>query len=120
MDHLDPEKKFISHRLYRQHCTLEKGYYLKDLRVVNRRPQDIVLVDNSPYCHLLQPENAVPMLPYYHYARDQELCSLLDFLKVAIEAEDMRTVVLSTFCWDKLIEEQGDARRLFFKHVAKE
>lgn len=37
LDHLDPEHKMIAHRLYRQHCTLEKGYFLKDLRVVNRK-----------------------------------------------------------------------------------
>ena len=37
LDYLDPEKKFFSHRLYRNHCTLEKGYYTKDLRVVNRK-----------------------------------------------------------------------------------
>ena len=37
LDKLDPEKKFFSHRLYRNHCTLEKGYYTKDLRVVNRK-----------------------------------------------------------------------------------
>jgi CTD small phosphatase-like protein 2 len=55
LDYLDPEKRWISHRLYRQHCKLERGYFLKDLRVVNRRLQEAVLVDNSPYCHLLQP-----------------------------------------------------------------
>ena len=36
LDYLDPEKKLIEHRLYRNHCTLEKGFYVKDLRVVNR------------------------------------------------------------------------------------
>jgi TFIIF-interacting CTD phosphatase-like protein len=49
--------------------------------VANRRLQDAVLVDNSPYCHLLQPENAVPIVPFYHYARDNELETLLDFLR---------------------------------------
>jgi len=70
LDHLDPDKKLISHRLYRQHCTLEKGFYLKDLRVINRKLEDVVLVDNSPYCHILQPQNAIPIVPFYHFAKD--------------------------------------------------
>lgn len=73
LDYLDPEKKYLSHRLYRHHCTLEKGYYLKDLRVVNRKLSEAVLVDNSPYCHLLQPENGIPMIPFYHFNKDREL-----------------------------------------------
>lgn len=36
LDYLDPGKKLFSYRLYRNHCTLEKGFYIKDLRVVNR------------------------------------------------------------------------------------
>ncbi len=38
LDYLDPEKKYISHRLYRQHCTPSKGFFLKDLRIVTNRP----------------------------------------------------------------------------------
>lgn len=55
LDHLDPNRKFFSHRLYRQHCTLEKGFYTKDLRSVNRRLEDSVLVDNSGFSFMLQP-----------------------------------------------------------------
>jgi hypothetical protein len=78
------------------------------------------LVDNSPYCHILQPENAIPIIPFYHYTRDRELETLLEYLKTLVNAEDTRTVILNTFFWDKLVEESGDARRLFFKYCAKE
>lgn len=71
LNHLDPHKKIFAHRLYRQHCTLEKGFYTKDLRRVNRRPQDIALVDNSGFCFMTQPENGIPILPFYHYAKDK-------------------------------------------------
>jgi CTD small phosphatase-like protein 2 len=37
LDHLDPNKEFISHRLYRESCVqTEQGIYVKDLRVVDR------------------------------------------------------------------------------------
>jgi hypothetical protein len=62
----------------------------------------------------------VPIIPFYHYARDSELEGLLEFLRGLIQAEDMRTVVLNTYCWDRLINEPGDARRLFLKYCGKE
>lgn len=77
LNHLDPQKKYFSHRLYRQHCTVCKGFYTKDLRLVNRRPEDVVLVDNSAFCYMTQPEHGIPILPFYHYAKDKELASLL-------------------------------------------
>ena len=120
LDYLDPDKKYISHRLYRQHCTLEKGYFLKDLRVINRKPEDVVLVDNSPYCHILQPENAIPIVPFYHFPKDRELESLLSFLKVVVAANDTRTVIAQTYFWDRYIKEPGDPRKLFFKYYQKD
>lgn len=34
LDCIDPNKEYISHRLYRQHCTKRDNYYIKDLRVI--------------------------------------------------------------------------------------
>ena len=77
LNYLDPDKKLFSYRLYREHCTLEKGFYIKDLRVVNRNLSDVVIVDNSAFSFLLQPENGLPIIPFYHYSKDRELLSLL-------------------------------------------
>lgn len=71
LDYLDPQKKYFAHRLYRQHCTLEKGFYTKDLRCINRRLEDCVLVDNSGFSFMLQPENGITILPYYHFNKDR-------------------------------------------------
>lgn len=90
LDYLDPHKRYISHRLYRQHCTLEKGYYTKDLRCLNRRLEDMVLVDNSAFSFMVQPENGIPILPYYHYFKDKELMQLADFLREVLSCEDVR------------------------------
>jgi CTD small phosphatase-like protein 2 len=49
LDFLDPERKVIRHRLYRQHCVNPcSGVYVKDLRIISdRNLKDIIIVDNS-------------------------------------------------------------------------
>lgn len=50
LDHLDPKKQWIQHRLYRESCVQSaEGFYIKDLRVINRDLKDMVLVDNAGY-----------------------------------------------------------------------
>jgi len=71
LDHLDPNKEFIQHRLFREHCYLtSEGMYCKDLRVMDREMTDMILVDNAAYSYVAQPDNGVPILPYYHGKTD--------------------------------------------------
>lgn len=42
----------MSHRLFREHCTMTTGgMYTKDLRILNRNLEDIVLIDNAAYSY---------------------------------------------------------------------
>ena len=34
LDFIDPDREFISHRLYRQHCVQTEFGYIKDLRII--------------------------------------------------------------------------------------
>lgn len=56
LDHLDPKKQYISHRLFREHCwQTEEGIYIKDLRVLkNRNLENVMLVDNAAYSYFFQ------------------------------------------------------------------
>lgn len=49
LNHLDPDREIIKHRLYRQHCVNPiSGVYVKDLRIIRDRDlKDILIVDNS-------------------------------------------------------------------------
>ncbi len=47
VDHLDPNKELIAHRYFRDSCfKTEEGFYVKDLRVIDRDLRKVLLIDN--------------------------------------------------------------------------
>lgn len=91
LDALDPEKKYIQHRLFREHChQTADGMFIKDLRVINRPLSDIVLVDNAAYSYAFQVDNGIPIIPYYEGRLDFELSSLERYLNSLVLAKDVR------------------------------
>lgn len=70
IDHLDPEGNAISHRLFREDCTLTNvSLYTKDLKLfcdsINRPIEKVVLVDNAAYSFAWNIDNGIPIIPYY-------------------------------------------------------
>ena len=66
IDYLDPEQKYVQHRLFRENCyATPEGMHIKDLRVLNREMSEMVLVDNAAYSYLHQQDNGIPIIPYY-------------------------------------------------------
>ena len=53
---------------------------MKDLRIINRNLEDMVLVDNAAYSYELQIDNGVPIIPYYKGDKDNELRGLEIYL----------------------------------------
>lgn len=41
------EKKSVSYQLFREHCTVQKGLYIKDLSQMGKELRNIVLIDVS-------------------------------------------------------------------------
>jgi len=54
IDLLDPEKKLIKHRLYRDSCMAFNSLFVKDLNVLGRDLGKTVIVDNSPSAFAFQ------------------------------------------------------------------
>ena len=48
LDVLDPDRKLISQRMYRESCIYSDGNYTKDLTVLAVDLAKVVIIDNSP------------------------------------------------------------------------
>jgi CTD small phosphatase-like protein 2 len=98
VDYLDPEREFVHHRLFREHCFLSaEGLYVKDLRVLDRDLAGVVLVDNAAYSYAYHLDNAIPIFPYYHGQVDFELKVLEEYLMKMLLVKDVRDLNQRTF-----------------------
>lgn len=105
LDYLDPTGELIHHRLYRDSCILIDGVYVKDLRILlNRRLEDIIIVDNAAYSFGYQLNNGIPIITWMDDMTDRELYKLMDYLKVLSIASDVRIINKKTFNLDRFYE----------------
>ncbi|CAD8209857.1 unnamed protein product [Paramecium pentaurelia] len=103
IDKLDPSRKWVSHRLYRENCIqTSQGIYVKDLRIINRDLKDIVLIDNAAYSYAFQIENGIPIIPYIDNTKDIELLGVIDYLKILLQINDVREINVKTFLLNKI------------------
>lgn len=77
-------------RLYREHCLLHAGNYVKELTCLGRDMRHCILVDNSPHSWVLQPENALPIATFMDDPDDRGLLELLPSLMELLHVDDVR------------------------------
>lgn len=97
LDKIDPEGKFIRHRMFRDSCLPVEGNFLKDLSVLGRDLSKAVLVDNSPHAFGYQVDNGIPIESWFDDPEDKELLKLEMFLRTLHGVDDVRDVVRKTF-----------------------
>jgi len=94
LDILDP-KGFIKVRLFREACVQHYGNYVKDLSLLGRRLEDTLIIDNSPFSYMFQPDNAIPITSWFNDKTDRELYDLVPFLlEQIVPAEDVAQVIV--------------------------
>ena len=79
LDQID-EPGYIAHRLYRQHCTPQEDYAIKDLRNLGRDLRRTLIVDNLAENFQETPENGIWVESWYDDLDDHVLPNLQAFL----------------------------------------
>ncbi|KAM7500628.1 hypothetical protein LguiA_025042 [Lonicera macranthoides] len=97
LDILDPDRKLISRRAYRESCIFSDGSYTKDLTVLGVDLAKVAIIDNSPQVFRWQVNNGIPIKSWFDDKSDTALVSLLPFLETLAEAEDVRPIIATRF-----------------------
>ncbi|KAJ3145429.1 hypothetical protein HDU86_000915 [Geranomyces michiganensis] len=94
LDHLDVCRT-VKHRLFRDACLQHRGNYVKDLSVLGRNLNEVIILDNSPASYAFHPQNAIPVSTWMWDPNDTELLDLIPFLEDLKNCDDV-TMVLDT------------------------
>lgn len=98
LDQLDP-CNLVEKRLFREDCVYHDGHYVKDLSLLNRDVDTVIIVDNSPMSYIFHPENAIDCSSFIDSKADKELWQIGDFLVEHSSVVDVRTVCRSWREW---------------------
>uniref|UniRef100_A0A2P2LZA9 Uncharacterized protein MANES_15G117300 n=2 Tax=Rhizophora mucronata TaxID=61149 RepID=A0A2P2LZA9_RHIMU len=97
LDILDPERRLISQRVYRESCVFSDGTYTKDLTVLGVDLAKVAIIDNCPQVFRLQVDNGIPIKSWFSDPSDCALISLIPFLETLVEADDVRPIIAKRF-----------------------
>jgi TFIIF-interacting CTD phosphatase-like protein len=79
----------------------EKVVYIKDINVLcNCDQSKIVVVDDTPIAYCLNPDNAVPILPYFGESFDNGLFFLSKTLLEVKDYEDVREYIRGRYTFN--------------------
>ncbi|KAJ2572938.1 hypothetical protein GGH95_004081, partial [Coemansia sp. RSA 1836] len=107
---IDPERRYIRHRLFRDSCVYVNTNYVKDLGILGRDESKMILVDNCPQAFAYQQSNGIPIESWYEDKGDRELMHLMDFLETLVGDDDVRPKVEAHF---KTREKVAEAKKRF-------
>lgn len=112
IDYIDPGKKLISHRFYREHCVYVNSKPIKDLSILSHRNlANTVIVDNSIHSFAYHLSNGVPIPAWRGSLKDRELLKLNRYLKKLAACEDVREENRRTFDLEHFCREFRKAER---------
>lgn len=97
LNKIDPYRKYLRHRFYRNTCTEIYGCYIKDLRVFGRDLSKTLIVDNSIQAFAFQLDNGVPIVSWLGDPNDTELVKVAEFLIPLAGIQDIQPVLREKF-----------------------
>ena len=103
LDQMDPNHR-IAYRLFREHCVNSDGVFVKDLGLLGRELQSVVMIDNSKTSYKFQPKNGIECTPFIDNFEDRELLEMSPFLEYLSKKPDVR---LFASMWNEARESQS-------------
>lgn len=97
INELDPDGSLIDYRLYRDSCVRSNNSYVKDLRILNRKLDSVIMVDDSIASFSNQLENGIFIPPFLGTEPDNELGALWIFLWHIISETDVRIPIAAKY-----------------------
>lgn len=99
LDDLDPNGELIKHRFYRHHCLyIDDQTYLKELQLLDRPLERMVLVDNNMLSFVTNPNNGIPIKSYYgREPEDTALIALMTILEALMDEPDVRPLLQNAY-----------------------
>ncbi|EFC50632.1 predicted protein [Naegleria gruberi] len=94
IERLDPNQ--YAHKLFKDSTTMENGKTIKDLSLMNRPIERIVLIDHRAEAYSKQPENTLVVEPWKGDTSDRLLTDLVPFLELVASKSgkiDVRTIL---------------------------
>lgn len=77
---MDKDHK-IAARLFRDHCVCSEGIFVKDLGLLGRDLNSVVMIDNSTTSYKFQPKNGIECVPFIDNKDDRELIEIIPFME---------------------------------------
>lgn len=81
------KKKYISHRMYRQHASPNGPVFVKDLSKLGRDLSKVIIVDNVAENFQLQPDNGIFIKSWFDDTKDTALSELAPLLKEIVDKQ---------------------------------
>ena len=95
LDVIDPNNKYINHRLYRSHTTICNFTFVKDLSKIGRNLNKTLIVDNLADNFKLQPNNGIQIGTWTDDMKDTQLNDLCLIFQQILEKkpDDIRIII---------------------------